>query len=234
MIQIEDYPYSIDEHGDVYRHGSSKPLAQVIHKDTGYLMVSLWKDNKPTTRYVHILVATYFVYNPEPSEKLWVNHIDGNKQNPHKSNLEWTTRSENMLHAYRIGLCSQAHKKVLTDDQARAAVGTILDGSTLTSLAKALNVGVTTLHHYVLKAAEDIGASEKLQNEYTRQKAERNRRNSSKQSVKVIQCGLDGEAIQVFESLREAARKLELSSGNISNCLKGRAKTCGGYVWKYM
>lgn len=233
MIQIEDYPYSITEEGQVYRHGKDKPLAQVVHKDTGYLMVSLWKDNKPTTRYVHILVATYYVANPDPVNKLFVNHKNGNKEDPHKNNLEWTTRSENMLHAYRIGLCSQAYKRILTDDQARAALATVLDGSTLTSVAQALDVSLTALHHYVNKAAFDTNNVNALKEEYKRQKVERNRKACESQKISIVQCGLDGTPLNVFSSLREAAKTLSLNAGNISNCLKGRAKTCGGFKWIY-
>lgn len=37
----------------------------------------------------------------------------------------------------------------------------------------------------------------------------------------------------VYPSTADAARKLGLNQGNISNCCSGRNKTCGGYHWKY-
>ena len=45
---------------------------------------------------IHILVAKYFV--PNPDGKPDVNHKDTNKQNNHDWNLEWVTKSENMEH----------------------------------------------------------------------------------------------------------------------------------------
>lgn len=52
--------------------------------------------------YAHRVVAEVFLCNcfdlPE------VNHIDGNKSNNCVDNLEWCTRSENLVHAHRTGL----------------------------------------------------------------------------------------------------------------------------------
>ena len=68
----------------------------------GYKILTLSKDNIKTNYRVHRIVAEHFINNPD--NKPYVNHIDGNKKNNHFSNLEWCTRSENSLHAYKIGL----------------------------------------------------------------------------------------------------------------------------------
>ena len=67
-----------------------------------YISIGLWKNNKPTYRYIHRLVAEAFVPNPE--NKPYVNHIDGNPKNNRSDNLEWCTHKENMQHAKELGL----------------------------------------------------------------------------------------------------------------------------------
>jgi len=54
------------------------------------------------SRAIHILIALTFIPNPE--NKPYVNHKDGNKSNSAVSNLEWVTQKENMLHAIETGL----------------------------------------------------------------------------------------------------------------------------------
>ncbi len=46
-------------------------------------------------KYVHRLVALNFVPNPNPSNFTVVDHIDGDTQNNHWTNLRWVTPSEN-------------------------------------------------------------------------------------------------------------------------------------------
>ncbi len=68
----------------------------------GYPLVVFQIENEMKAIKIHRLVATAFVPNPE--NKPQVNHIDGIKTNNHFSNLEWCNNSENVLHAYKLGL----------------------------------------------------------------------------------------------------------------------------------
>ena len=72
----------------------------------GYKKTSL-TDVNGNIRYltIHRLVAINFIDNP--NNKKTVNHIDGNKLNNHKNNLEWNTVSEQNYHAYRYNLNSR-------------------------------------------------------------------------------------------------------------------------------
>lgn len=69
--------------------------------------------------FVHRLVATAFI--PNPNNLPQVNHIDGNKQNSHYTNLEWCDQSYNSLHSYRV-----LHKKTPEDYFERKQYGRFL------------------------------------------------------------------------------------------------------------
>ena len=82
----------------------------------GYEKVMLYSEgNPPKTFLVHVLVAETFI-GPKPSPKHSVNHIIGtNKTGAGNSvsNLEWSTQSEQMKHAYASGLTFGSSKGVI-------------------------------------------------------------------------------------------------------------------------
>lgn len=88
----------------------------------GYLKVRLNKGDKDLTKCVHTLVAEAFI--PNPNGYNTINHKDGNKTNNCTDNLEWADRSQQMIHAYKLGLKkpirgSKNSQAKLTDDDVR-------------------------------------------------------------------------------------------------------------------
>lgn len=59
----------------------------------GYKVVQMYKDNKPKIGYIHRLVATAFIENPD--NKPEVHHIDSDRSNNKLENLQWVTSKEN-------------------------------------------------------------------------------------------------------------------------------------------
>lgn len=93
---------------------------QVKHNDVilkyrmtknGYARVNIKIKDKFIDKYVHRLVAQYFI--PNPNNYPAVNHIDGCKTNNFASNLEWCTYKMNMEHASTMGLinCESLKRK---------------------------------------------------------------------------------------------------------------------------
>lgn len=71
-------------------------------KISEYLGVTLFINKERKIYLVHRLVLEAFMPNPENKET--VNHINGKKHDNRLCNLEWNTRSENQLHAFKTGL----------------------------------------------------------------------------------------------------------------------------------
>jgi hypothetical protein len=53
----------------------------------------------------------------------------------------------------------------------------------------------------------------------------------SNQELAVIKLSMSGDYICEYKSLMDAARDTKINQGNITNCLKGRCKSIGGFRW---
>lgn len=99
---IEGYEdkYEISSTG-LIRNKNRQNILKPTKASHGYLNVTFWKNHKRDTRLVHRLVAETFIGKVKLRD---VNHIDGNKLNNNLNNIEYVTRSQNIKHAYDIGL----------------------------------------------------------------------------------------------------------------------------------
>lgn len=110
--------------GDVPRRNSRKRvrvertavLKPYMHT-TGYWRINLGRRHR---HYVHRLVAAAFVPNPE--NKPFVDHVDGDRTNNRAENLRWVTGSENSAYGgERHGFAAQiAAAKALAIHSGRA------------------------------------------------------------------------------------------------------------------
>lgn len=54
-----------------------------------------------------------------------------------------------------------------------------------------------------------------------------------KRNQRIIQYDLEGNAIKIWESMKDASESLGLYYQGISACCRGKKKSCGGYAWTY-
>jgi hypothetical protein len=109
MKQFRDTNYFISEDGEVFNK-RTKGYRKVICKSDryGYTTVGLYKNGIRTFYTVHRLVAE--CYLPNSKNKPQVNHINGIKTDNRVSNLEWVSKSENIIHALEKGLLPSGEK----------------------------------------------------------------------------------------------------------------------------
>lgn len=119
--------YSISENAEIRNNGTNKVLKQTLGK-TGYWTVVIrpYGRGKCFCLKIHKEYAKLFI--PNPDNKPFINHKDGNKLNNSLENLEWVTHSENVLHAYRTGLTitlkgEQNHNSKLTEENVGFILG---------------------------------------------------------------------------------------------------------------
>lgn len=97
---VPDFPaYEASSHGSVRRDGAI--LQVVVREADDRPTLTLWRENKPFTRYVHHLVLLAFVgRSPEGFE---ARHLNGSSLDNRLANLEWSDRSTNQADKVRHG-----------------------------------------------------------------------------------------------------------------------------------
>jgi hypothetical protein len=102
QIKIGDIecPYMLSDCGRIKLPNGK--MAKPSFDQRGYPQIILTCNKKRIGRRIHVLVGKCFI--PNPNNLREVNHKNGNKLWPHKSNLEWSSSKNNTDHAFANGL----------------------------------------------------------------------------------------------------------------------------------
>lgn len=117
-------------------------ILKEIELETGYRYVNLYINGKQEHCYIHRLVATEFIENPDGFPQ--VNHKDENPRNNNVSNLEWCTGKYNSnygTHPYKIKKCrirgNQARAVILLSSQALCIFKSVGEAARFTGYSSA-------------------------------------------------------------------------------------------------
>lgn len=181
--------YEVSDSGEVRsidrvvtgKDGASYPfkgrvLRPSFNKQLQYPQVGLWDQNKGTTFYIHRLVAEAFV--PNPLNLPEVNHIDGNRLNPHFSNLEWVTSKGNSQHAILTGLTVYTNR--LTKEEFVECLYSVINGESYSDLSKRVPYKVPFLSVKVKRIAKELNLLNELEQSIYEQRVIRARINGAR------------------------------------------------------
>lgn len=101
--------YLVSKDGEVFSLLSMK-IIKPFKMKIGYLAFDMRIDGNRKVKYLHRAVAEAFIDNHE--SKPHVNHKDGIKTNNSIDNLEWCTKKENLIHAWKTGLNKTTQRKI--------------------------------------------------------------------------------------------------------------------------
>ena len=239
--------------GPKNRKSGTVKLLRQTPSNCGYYKVELYKNGKSKMMYVHRLVATAFIPNPE--KKPQVNHIDGNKANNVLSNLEWATSSENQLHAIDHGLRAKSPMLGRTgsnNPNCKAILQYDLSGnfirewSGISVAARALGVYASSIGDCargINRTANGSIWKYKESNEYPlkinrstsqpRKCVYRRLADGSRQMRKIRQLSKEGELIRIWNNYIELVNETGYNNGNIYKAINGKIKSAYGFKWEY-
>ena len=140
--------YGCSEDGRAFRWDREKEMkVGMLRGDDpkNYPCFRVCHDNKASWANMHVMIADCWIYNDDPGLKIEVNHIDGNKKNYSVENLEWTTKSQNQLHAIQTGLKQKGqdlYNAQLTETQVHVICQELQQGARPKDLADKYEVSV--------------------------------------------------------------------------------------------
>jgi hypothetical protein len=96
QVDFNGYTYEIDEYGNVSKR-SGKGFVKCFPDKDGYLKITIRnKKTEPTyNEYIHR--AVFRTFNGEIPEEMSVDHIDKDRLNNHKDNLQLMTMEDNAV-----------------------------------------------------------------------------------------------------------------------------------------
>lgn len=212
--QIDNTRYYVSDKGRVKNADKGTLLYPFLCK--GYYYVHLGRVRKER---IHRLVAIAFIPNPDNLPE--VNHKDENKLNNSIDNLEWCDGKYNMEYSFGKKISqydAKTFELINTFNSAAEASRVLnLDKSSILKCTKH-NKRNATVGGFIFRLSND-----KLVDDI-----------KVKQGIPIVAVSItDSNIVKKYNSVAEAAKALNCLPTAISNCLRGRSKTCKGYYWNY-
>lgn len=217
--------YQIDENGNLYNELTKKYPKGWVNK-VGYRMYYVNFNGIKKQLYAHRMVAETFI--PNPLNKTCVNHIDGNKLNNNINNLEWVSKKENNNHALKTGL-NNLYKKIYCYDKNKTLV-CIYDSIQIASKMSGFSENSISNCTNSEKKTLTCGYYWSFKNDNNFEIIPVDKRYKKP----VGRYDINGILLETYNSITEASQLTHFPRVRISDCAKGKIKTYGGFIWKFL
>jgi hypothetical protein len=214
---VSDPNYEVSDTGYVRRNG--RVLKNML---TPYGYHEIYFSNKGhiTNNKVHRLVAEAFI--PNPKNKEYINHIDGNKINNNVSNLEWSTPTENNIHARDTGLKTVCNKITAVNVETNEH----LEFPSIKNMCDILNLEKASVYYCIKnKRSQTKGY------EFIYDKPIKSFKRSKAKPIYAID--VQTKEKKLYPSMAAMVNELKMNKTNIFRVLQGTASQHHGYAFAY-
>lgn len=235
IVHIEDNPtlYEISDYGRLRRIDkldwkTGGILTPKKNNVSGYYQYCVVSNGKDYYKYIHRLVAEYFI---DPNcLHLTVNHKDGDKSNNHVENLEWMTQGDNNRHGFATGLIVTS-KPVKQYTLSGEYIGTFVSAMEAEQLTGVPQKSISSCLcgecvHADLYQWVFVGEEDKVRDLVEKAKHKHDG---------CVQLDWDKNYIKEYPKIGDAYVEIgRIDNGSISQVCKGRKETFCGYRWVYI
>jgi hypothetical protein len=138
----------INENGELRHISTERPIKGYINP-SGYIQINVKRSNgRRSSITLHRLMGEVY-FNVISSGKKVINHIDGNKLNNNLSNLEVISASDNIKHAYRMGLNGHSSLNAEKVREIRRKGQYIKETKDYRNLSKEFEVSMSTIRSII-------------------------------------------------------------------------------------
>jgi hypothetical protein len=231
--------YKISSNGRIWSCISKRIMKQHT-EHCGYSVIKLSGGHGHGKNFfIHKLVAEAFLPNPKHLPE--VNHRDENKANNRVDNLEWCTHKYNQNYGTlkqrisaknRNGIGSKPVLQYSIDGKFMAEFPSM--GEIERKLGfKSCEISLCCLGKkpqymgYLWRYKSGNESPAKIDG-YLKYRG-----SGAPKSNSVIKYDLHGNKVGEYLSIESAGKKCHLASASISLCCRGKAKSCGGFIWRF-
>lgn len=206
--------------GDGHFMSKRKPLKTHANVKSGYIYCTLQTpEYKPTSVYVHRLVAEAFI--PNPRNYTVVSHKDGDKENNNVENLYWTTQYEATQNNHVENPVYQYEMHTLEFIQEHKNIKVAADGNPEWS---PMGIGE------VCRGRRRFFAGYYWSNNPI---AEEDKQSIIDNYYKIYQYDMDLNLVDRYYLILDAAKGSKKVATKLTRCCRGHRKYFNGYVWSY-